>query len=321
MAFLSHSIPGFVALLMGAACAAAYAATAPVIGPTDRTLLFQLGHRDPLAVDEWVVNPDGLQSRSFANGGSEGTATAMAQTGIVRTTARAKVGASAYANVRGGGSYRDAITPESDGRDGQPGVMSIRLLYESQLLTQGHMLRADAYNRFSFGFNSNGSFDAFTGWSFGGVDEIWSATDCDAALGCVPTYQGRARFRAGDTGPVRSIAEFDEFVIDVPVVFGRPVAFYMQMESTVLATGGLGGAEWLLDAGRSMYWAGVTGMTDSGGIPVDYSLRSLTGTDYRTDFSQPGGGAVPEPPGWALLAVAVAAALRARAVRCARHAV
>lgn len=51
----------------------------------------------------------------------------------------------------------------------------------------------------------------------------------------------------------------------------------------------------------TLYWAGITSVTSLDGAPVDYTLTSLSGTDYRQSVS-----AIPEPSAWLLLLIGLA---------------
>lgn len=61
-----------------------------------------------------------------------------------------------------------------------------------------------------------------------------------------------------------------------------------------------------VDAANSAYWGGISVFTSDGAEVSDYSLESLSGTDWRQSFV-PEATAVPEPETYALMLAGLAA--------------
>lgn len=158
------------------------------------------------------------------------------------------------------------------------------------------------------------------------------STNWDAYLaGGTQTVGGACNFFLGNwAGPGPQCGDFDlvEVAPDryeararygLDFVFGQAFGLGMRTEAVSQANVGLqaadsgGSASMLFDAGNSIYWDGIAFVTWDG-EPVPYTIRSASGSDYRSSFA-PTAQPVPEP---ATLWLLLAAALGSTAMRGAR---
>lgn len=96
----------------------------------------------------------------------------------------------------------------------------------------------------------------------------------------------------------------------VHFIFGQAFDLGMRTEAVTQAAVGLqlaesgGTADMRFDAGNSIYWDGIAGVTWDD-VSVPWTLRSASGTDYSSSFAPGPNQQVPAPPTLPLLAVAL----------------
>ena len=104
-------------------------------------------------------------------------------------------------------------------------------------------------------------------------------------------------------------------ILNVPFVYGDPIPIKMFMDVSVDGnTGGGGSFSLLMDASHSVYWEGISSVTDGNGNAVTgYKLTSDSGTDWTRNFAV-APAPVPEPSVAILMLAGLAAfGLRRRA--------
>lgn len=105
-------------------------------------------------------------------------------------------------------------------------------------------------------------------------------------------------------------------VLDVPFVYGQPITLlaFLDLQVEGHTSRPYGSFDAVLDAAHSLYWQGISEITDgNGNLVKDYRLSSDSGTDWSRDFSP---SAVPEPANAALVLAAIGVlALRRRGAR------
>jgi hypothetical protein len=92
--------------------------------------------------------------------------------------------------------------------------------------------------------------------------------------------------------------------VKVPILFGKEYGLTVTL-SNVVSSGSnyLGGSSSFINASNSAYWGGVQYVTNSLGEQVDFTVSSLSGTDYSQSFVP---APVPEPETYAMLIAGLA---------------
>jgi len=82
------------------------------------------------------------------------------------------------------------------------------------------------------------------------------------------------------------------YAIDVPILFDLPFPLKMSVELNAGATAQVGIAGASAEFGNSIYWGGITSVTDANGNPVNFDLSSGSGQNYLSTLAPT---AVPVP--------------------------
>lgn len=103
---------------------------------------------------------------------------------------------------------------------------------------------------------------------------------------------------SGGTGGVNGV-----FDLTIPFFFGSPVDLRLALNISASGAGNIGSGSGFGSVSNVVYWAGITGVTDVAGNPIDFTVSSASGTNY---FGSLAPTAVPLPPALWLLASALA---------------
>lgn len=127
----------------------------------------------------------------------------------------------------------------------------------------------------------------------------WDSTTTLAHDGSVTTA---SHWNVGDISNVYAVYSFS-----AAILAGRAtdMDFYLEMNSRMNAAGASATATMTADA-PTIYWGGITQVTDWSGRVVDYSVSSASGFNYALSAAT---SPAPEPSTWALAFVGVAALL------------
>ena len=110
-------------------------------------------------------------------------------------------------------------------------------------------------------------------------------------------------FTSHDGNDISPVPPGDPVVLRVPFFYGYPVLVTALMSTAARGQTFTGGGSFsaVMDASHSMYWEGISGVTNRDGNAVtDFSLSSDSGTDWTRNFA-PAASTVPEPAAVVLL--------------------
>lgn len=147
-----------------------------------------------------------------------------------------------------------------------------------------------------------GYAESSTSWRFGAIVGAnsygWSASISNTAgIMLLESYQS--------PDPL-AVSPFGVATVRYPVVLDQPIPISFFITGEVSARNRIGrvdnivaqaGAE--IDLGHSVYWGGISSV-EVGGVPVEYSVTSASGSDYRYSFAP-----VPEPSALLLLLIGI----------------
>lgn len=249
-----------------------------------------------------IINPEDPVTANHAFADATASIAGWADYGTLKSTARSLANTTASVTS----SWSDAATIDAGALNGQIGWVTVGLDYNWQLRGQG---------------NASYRVDVLTNLFVAG--HFWTirerrAQSCSLLSCTIIEDTGRVLTTGVPGHPlVTSEAPFSRLVVTVPIEFGESfnlgadlVAFGQSNEyddgRVVLLS------NTMVDAGNSVYWGGILSVQDATGKDVDYSLRSLSGTDYSRSFTPAQADpTVPEPSiGLLLLSGLAAAAVR-----------
>ncbi len=184
-------------------------------------------------------------------------------------------------------SFADTLTINTPTVAGGPGVLHARLDISSQFNCSGA----------SCGVHSDlqvGSA-AFAPANFARVLQFQSG----------PTLNLNVVVTGVNSNPVASGpgAVNGQFDLTIPFFFGSPVDLRMALNIAASGAGNTGSGSGVGSVSNAVSWAGITGVTDAGGNPVNFTVSSASGTNYLGSLAPT---AVPLPPALWLLASALA---------------
>jgi hypothetical protein len=112
---------------------------------------------------------------------------------------------------------------------------------------------------------------------------------------------------------------YDPVEATIDFIFGQ--SFFIDAQLNASASSGSAQADGStnlarINADNSAYWGGISSVTYNG-VAVDYSLSSLSGTDWRQSMAPNSPASVPEPNGVALVGLGILALMWTRKSKCA----
>jgi hypothetical protein len=230
---------------------------------------------------------------TFSNGATTLQLYGMADYGVLKVAARTEGGGLAARSAGSAtGSVVDNITIDAAGLTGRQGYFTAQVSVP-----------------FAGSYESRGGSAANVGLTAGIV------------LNDSESYSLQAGYN--ETGRIISVRHNDTevspdapMILNVPFVYGTPITLWMYMDANVSGRTGPGPAagsfSLLMDASHSMYWEGITSVTDGFGSAVTgYTLTSDSGTDWTKNFATP---AVPEPAAMVLMLAGLSAIVLTRRV-------
>lgn len=251
-------------------------------------------------VRDTILNPDGLVTAAIAPGNGNTAIAAWADYGVLRAQVNTLANTSASATS----SWRDAITIDAGSLNGQMGWVTVAVNYNWTLHGVGN-----AY------YNMDALLNLTLGTYNWGIRER-IVQDCTTTNCTITEDIGRVLTTAvpGEI-PTTSDAPVMQLVVSAPIEFGE--SFPVGVVLAAFGQSGIAGIErWsstYVDAGNSLYWGGIVSMQDINGNDVDYTLTSLSGTDYTRSFvPTQNDGTVPAPGVGALLLAGLIAATARR---------
>ena len=212
-------------------------------------------------------------TQQFGTNQSDGSATASADYGVLKTFATASSnGHYGYATATASASFSDAFTIDAPGLDGQHGTVTIPL----------------EFNYVSSRSGTATSHVTLTFQTFpGGPPETYQRS-----LTFHP--DGTTTSDSFDPGPV--VTPFSTLLLArVDFVFGQPLSFEAKLD---VGGGGPFDESFTLDAAHSAYWGGFRSVTDANGDAVAYRLAPGSQADWSKSYIPL---AVPEPNAYVLV--------------------
>ena len=295
------------AAVSAAICALPYAASA-----ADTSTLSQLTRHSGVfenPVNEFISNPTGPMIRSVGDAYGYASSYSLAGFGTLKASATAAGQAELYGRylARSDAAFTDGLLFTSSGMQGQTGYFTVSLLYDRSLSSSGNGVDGYATDQLRVGV------DTFS-YEFTEIYQLLPS-------GCNPLSTGSCSFgtTVTDSGGEAASWEGDVVTVRLPFTFGQSTGLNVSVSMVALATYYEGPNTFTSDAAHSLYWGGISSVTDANGTAVDFSLTSESGTNYLLSQVPPFVGAVPEPSQYALmlggLGLVVLAARRRRACR------
>lgn len=273
---------------IAANCAAFFLALGGAHGVHAVTASAQATLADPSAVDEQQLAGPGFDEQAFAS--------AQAGYGFAKVVARATttwdIQPGDFAGSRGStatatSSFVDELTIHgSPGQAGTVGVLWFDTLLTFRLQTEQQVRGAPVGNVMTGSVGVTWDLRAPAATFVSGACHFAEGAVSPAGVSCDGfTLAGgaggdySARLRGGAT-----------FVFGQPFTLGLLVTGLAQAGVSLQSIGSGGTAQSWLDAGQSVYWDGIAGVTTLEGVAVDYTVSALSGADYSVSFAP-----IPEP--------------------------
>ena len=233
-------------------------------------------------------------SISDADSGRAGSV-AFADYGILQSGAiaygsrdfRANFSANTYA------FFDDGITVDAADRDGEEGYLYGSIYYDRRIESLGSPLSGSVGVKLTINTNSaTGSLIEFSSIDF----------SCGNPGGCPSTFE---QIIGGNGIEITIMPTQPYLQVAIPIVFGQEFGLSLLLETSAFAPASVSNSVWDADAANSLYWDGIARVTDRQGNDLEYSISSLSGTDYRTSLVPT--APIPEPQTYALMLAGLAA--------------
>lgn len=246
-------------------------------------------------VNVTIENPVGPVEYAVGDAYGSASSLGIANYGILKGTSTATGSAEPYGRYRAisAAGFIDQLVFSSQGFEGQTGYMRADIVFDRVLSNHGSAV--DGYATAQLFANTNL-----------GSGSYWE-TLALAPWGCVPEVHDPCRLQlaSGLDGSIEQKSA-TVFSVTLPVVFGQVTDLQVAFDLSALAEyWGQAQSTWTADASHSVYWGGITSVTDSSGQSLEFTLSSTSGTDYQHSFAP-----VPEPSTYLLMAIGIAVVLR-----------
>lgn len=250
-------------------------------------------------INEFISNPTAPMVRSISDP-PWGSASSFgeAEFGVLKASATANATGETFGRffARSGAGFTDDFTFNSTGMNGESGFMILTLDFQRLLGHTGNAVDSYATDTLHAGTNF-WSFDYFETLMLqpSGCSPYSPPGPCTLTL-TTQTLNG------ADSATWLSATAVS---LRVPITFGVANSFSVSIDVTALATwytpqAGDGSSTWTADAAHSLYWGGITSVTDADGHVVAFDLSTASGTDYLQSFI-PTPPPVPEPESYAFM--------------------
>lgn len=247
-------------------------------------------------VNVTIENPAGPVEYAVGDAYGSASTLGIAEYGILKGTATATGSAEPYGRYRAisAASFIDQLVFSSQGSDGQTGYMSADIVFDRTLSNHGSAV--DGY----------ATAQLFAGTNLGS-GSYWE-TLALAPWGCVPEVHDPCSLQltSGLDGSIEQKSA-TVFSVTLPVVFGKVTNLQVAFELSAMAEYWQAQSTWTADASHSVYWGGITSVTDSSGQSLEFTISSASGTDWTKNYAP-----VPEPTTWALILAGFAVVAFAR---------
>ena len=229
------------------------------------------------------------------------SAAASADFGILKATTESSASGASVISTGDvlGAQFTDGLTFSNAALTGTVGFVAFQILYHweptisvSSSASVGNpayeMLRASAAISLSdyahSGLNNS-------------VSVSQNITTSCRGTNCSTINNGVGLAKSGNTTILESVPN-QSFTARVSFVFGQEWELGgILLSTTSSGTGSGGNVSGSMDASHSLYWAGISSVTDSAGNPVEFGLSSASGSNYLNSFVS----SVPELPSGVLL--------------------
>jgi len=230
------------------------------------------------------VEHSGTFSNSYSSGEVTVKAYAMADYGVLKSLTA--VSGSSTGTISGGEaasrtSFQDYFQIDAPGLTGQRGYFTAQVSMPFTMSVQNGR------------WTNEGIYGQIKLESQGQVLDIYDMAAGDSSL-----YGGYVVNHYNEGGSVRTDAPM---ILQVSFIYGEQISIFGALNTSVRASTGFGPVSYsdIMDASHSLYWNGISSVTDGNGRAVTaYSLTSDSGTDWTRNFAV---SPVPEPATWAMM--------------------
>lgn len=245
-------------------------------------------------INEFVTNPTTSITHTIGDGFGSASTFTSADFGVLKSSSTASATAELFGRyfARSAVGFTDGLDISSVGFEGQQGYLYGTLYYDRSLGFTGAAVDSYAATTLSLS----------TQFQSGSYQELLlSNQTCPVPGACAPTLQTHV----ADGGiQIQQLPAQPYFQVVVPFIFDQQFLFSASLETMALATFYGSSSTWFADAARSLYWGGISGVTDGQGNAVSVTVSSLSGTDYQRSFVP--ATPVPEPSTYVLMLVGLA---------------
>lgn len=252
-------------------------------------------------VNESILNPTEPMVRSISDP-PNGSASSFGQAefGVLKASATANADAELYGAfyARSVAAFYDDFAFSSPGLAGTSGFMIVTLDFDRTLGVTGNTV--DSYATASLHAGTNF-------WAYDYIETYMLQPS-----GCNPYVTSPCALnltaQTGNGADSATWLDANTVSLKVPITFSQPNSFSVSVDMAALARfyspdGVTGGpATWVADAANSLYWGGISSVTDASGNSVAFDLSTASGTNYLESLAP-----VPEPATYALLLVGLGA--------------
>lgn len=264
-----------------------------------------------------INNTTGPVSLSSDNVADNRSAYALADYGVLKIRGAAGFNPGLDNGVGARASWTDNLTITALGYNGT-GVMHVPISFTGIL--SGSATPHNSYNEWgdSLGVThseiySDGQFgirSSESGWIFSGWGQhyanSWSGST-DSSYHWYDNYNGL--YSAANAGVLQN-GWTGTFLLDIPFTFGAGVSFTADLGASIRGYSlgsGEGIASAAFDLGNSLYWEGITSITDSAGnVLTSYEVASESGHDWTKSSKPTETTPVPEPSSMLLVGIGLA---------------
>lgn len=249
-------------------------------------------------VNEYIINPTAAMTRNISDAWGSAASFGQAQYGVLKSSASATASAAPYGMFFGRShvGFFDDLTFSS--RAGGSGFATVNVLFSRTLSARGSALGGYATDALHLGT------DTFA-YDYMEVLQLEPSP-------CMPCSLVTTKTTINGAESATWLGA-DTVAVTIPIVFGRPTSLNVSLNTSTLAAFFSSGSNWTADAAHSLYWGGITRVTDAAGNVLDFEISSASGTNYRHSMAPVPTVPVPEPETFMLVASGLAAiAMRRR---------